>query len=122
MVDISSVDIILKKCEGILITPLSESTYLVLLALYNGPLHGYAIIKAIENASQGAYVIAPGTLYGVLKNIEKQGLIETTEAEKDPRKKKTYGITDPGKKALDSEYNRYRNMIKLTDTILQDRE
>lgn len=67
---------------------LSESTYLVLLALYHEPLHGYGIIKGIEEISDGAYIIAAGTLYGVLKNLEKQCLIETIKEEKGSRKKR----------------------------------
>lgn len=102
------------------INPLSESTYLILLALYENPLHGYGIIKKIEKTSEGAYVIAPGTLYGVLKNIQKQGLIETIEVEKDQRKKKTYRITDKGKGVLTSEYNRYLAMINLSEKILKE--
>ena len=68
--------------------PLSKSTYLVLLSLYHKTLHGYGIIKEIEDISDGDHTIAPGTLYGVLKNLEKQGLIETIKEEKDSRKKR----------------------------------
>lgn len=55
--------------------PLSESTYLVMLALYHEHLHGYGIIKMIERISDGNLIIAPGTLYGILSNLEKQKLI-----------------------------------------------
>lgn len=97
--------------------PLSESTYLVLLSLYHQTLHGYGIIKGIEEVSDGAYTIAPGTLYGVLKNLEKQGLIETVKAEKDSRKKKTYKITIKGKEVLDAEFERYQKIMYLTKKI-----
>lgn len=96
---------------------LSESTYLVLLSLYHKTLHGYGIIKGIEEVSDGAYTIAPGTLYGVLKNLEKQGLIETVKAEKDSRKKKTYKITVKGKEVLDAEFERYQKIIYFTKKI-----
>lgn len=107
------------KEKVIPINPLSESTYLILLALYQGPLHGYGIIKEIENTSEGKYIIAPGTLYGVLKNLEKQNLIETIAVEREKRKKKTYCITDLGKKVLHSEYERYIRMINYSKTIIQ---
>lgn len=51
--------------------PLSEPTYLILLALIKEPLHGYGIIKTVFDISEEQYDIAPGTLYGVLKNLEK---------------------------------------------------
>lgn len=97
--------------------PLSESTYLVLLSLYHTTLHGYGIIKSIEEISDGAYTIAPGTLYGVLKKLEQQELIETVKAEKYSRKKKTYKITVKGKEILNNEFNRYQKIICLTKKI-----
>lgn len=102
--------------------PLSESTYLVLLALYHEPIHGYGIIKSIENVSGGTFIIAPGTLYGVLNNLQNQKLIETVEEGKDSRKKKTYCITELGKEALHLEFKRFETMINFTKKILADRE
>jgi DNA-binding PadR family transcriptional regulator len=101
------------------VNPLSESTYLILLALYQGSLHGYGIIKEIERTSEGKYMIAPGTLYGVLKKLESQGLIETVAIEKEKRNKKTYCITNQGKDVLHSEYERYNRMINLSKIIIQ---
>lgn len=97
--------------------PLSESTYLVLLALYRETLHGYGMIKMIEEVSDGLYTIAPGTLYGVLKNLEKQGLIETVKEEQDRRKKKTYRITPKGKELLEAEFDRYERIMAITTKI-----
>jgi DNA-binding PadR family transcriptional regulator len=68
------------------------------------------------------YVIAPGTLYGVVKNIQKQGLIETIEVQIEQRKKRTYRITERGKDVLRSEYSRYLKMIELTKKIVNERE
>ena len=50
--------------------------------------------------SEQEYEIAPGTLYGVLKNLEKQKLIEVVGVDLDNRKKKIYAITDVGKQVL----------------------
>lgn len=95
--------------------PLSETTYLVLLALYDEPLHGYGIIKSIEDLSEGSMLIAPGTLYGVLSNLQKQRLIEMVEKETDKRKKKTYCLTEYGKEILRAEYERFLQMARLTE-------
>lgn len=102
--------------------PLSESMYLVLLALYHEPLHGYGIIKGIENVSGGTFIIAPGTLYGVLNNLQKQKLIETVKQEKDSRKKKTYCITERGKEVLNLEFNRYQDMVNFTKKLMTEGE
>ncbi|NRD78477.1 PadR family transcriptional regulator [Bacillus sp. BRMEA1] len=101
--------------------PLSESTYLILLALYHEPLHGYGIIKSIEEVSNGSFIIAPGTLYGVLNNLQKQRLIETVKQEEDSRKKKTYAITEKGKEILHLEFNRFQKMITFTEKIMEER-
>ncbi|AQU78471.1 hypothetical protein AJGP001_03785 [Planococcus faecalis] len=101
---------------------LSESTYLVLLALTKKPLHGYGIIKKIEQYSDGAIVIAPGTLYGVLTNLQKQQLIELVTAEKESRQKKTYQLTDEGHVVFKLEYQRFKKMLTISDDILKGAE
>ncbi|MGI2328985.1 PadR family transcriptional regulator [Planococcus sp. YIM B11945] len=99
--------------------PLSESTYLVLLALAKGPLHGYGVIKEIEQYSDGEIVLAPGTLYGVLTNLQKQKLIELVTVEKDNRQKKIYRLTNEGQKTFETEYNRFKKMIAISDDLLK---
>jgi DNA-binding PadR family transcriptional regulator len=101
---------------------LSESTYLVLLALAKKPLHGYGIIKKIEQYSDGAIILAPGTLYGVLTNLQKQKLIELVAAEKKSRQKKTYRLTGEGQKAFHHEYQRFKKMLTISDEILEGAE
>lgn len=94
--------------------PLSEPTYLILLALVKEPMHGYGIIKTVYDISEQEYEIAPGTLYGVLKNLEKQKVIEVVGVDLDNRKKKIYAITDLGKQALRQEQQRYEKLLKFT--------
>lgn len=101
---------------------LSESTYLVLLALTKKPLHGYGIIKKIEKYSDGDIVLAPGTLYGVLTNLQKQKLIELVTAEKESRQKKTYQLSDEGKAVAELEYQRFKKMLAISDDILKGAE
>lgn len=99
--------------------PLSESTYLVLLALAKEPLHGYGIIKKIEEYSDGEIIIAPGTLYGVLTNLQKQKLIELVTAEKVSRQKKIYQLTSGGYKSFNLEYERIKKMLIISEDILK---
>jgi DNA-binding PadR family transcriptional regulator len=94
--------------------PLSEPTYLILLALINEPLHGYGIIKTVFDISEEQYDIAPGTLYGVLKNLEKQKAIEVVGVDLDNRKKKIYAITDLGRNILLQEQQRYEKLLSFT--------
>ena len=102
--------------------PLSEPTYLILLALSNEPMHGYGIIKTIFEVSEEQYEIAPGTLYGVLKNLEKQKHIEVVGVDLDNRKKKIYAITETGLSALLQEQRRYEQLLKFTYRVQGDGE
>lgn len=97
--------------------PLSEPTYLILLALWKEPMHGYGIIKTIFDATEGQYELAPGTLYGVLKNLVKQKHIEVIGTDLDNRKKKVYAITDSGKAALLAEQQRYETLLRYTQNV-----
>lgn len=99
--------------------PLSESTYLVLLALTEEPLHGYGIIKKIEEYSNGDIILAPGTLYGVLTNLQKQKLIELVTAEKESRQKKIYRLTAEGRISFTSEYQRFKRILSISDDMLK---
>ena len=87
--------------------PMTESMYYVLLTLMN-PNHGYSLMNEIKEVSHGRVNMGPGTLYGVLKRIQKEGLIELKE---DDGRKKIYVITSDGYKALKEEYIRLLTMV-----------
>jgi DNA-binding PadR family transcriptional regulator len=55
-----------------------DATLLVLTSLTDGPKHGYALIKDIEEMSGVSF--GPGTLYGVLARLEEEGLVEPLPA------------------------------------------
>ena len=97
--------------------PLSEPTYLILLALSQKPMHGYGIIKTIFDFTDGQYELAPGTLYGVLKNLEKQKHIEVIGTDLDNRKKKVYAITESGNTTLLTEQQRYEKLLQYTQNV-----
>ena len=87
--------------------PMTEAMYYVLLALIN-PNHGYSLMNEIKEVSKGRVNMGPGTLYGVLKRIQKEGLIQLKE---DDGRKKVYSITELGSYALQDEYNRLVTMV-----------
>lgn len=88
--------------------PMTEAMYYVLLTLMN-PSHGYGLMNAITEVSNGRVNMGPGTLYGVLARMQKEGLIVL--AENDGRRK-MYAITLDGKQALRDEYQRLAAMIE----------
>ncbi|SRR6266542_3641919 len=68
-----------KHAEALL--PLKQSIYRVLLAMPDGEsLHGYAIMQAVSEMTQGRETILPGTLYAALARMVDDGLVETQDA------------------------------------------
>lgn len=88
-------------------SPMTEAMYYILLALMN-PNHGYQLMGAIEQVSNGRIKMGPGTLYGVLTRLQKDELIGILN---DDGRRKTYAITEEGRAALDAEYQRLKEMI-----------
>ena len=93
--------------------PMTETGFYILLCLQE-PNHGYGIVQMVKEMTQGDIVLAPGTMYGSLSKMEKDGLIRFLREEK---KKKIYEVTDLGREVLDLEMNRierlYKNMKEM---------
>ena len=87
--------------------PMTEAMYYILLALLK-PGHGYGMMQRIKELSGGRLVMGPGTLYGVLSRMSREGLIVLTGEE---GRRKTYAITDAGKAALLLEYSRLKQLV-----------
>lgn len=88
--------------------PMTEAAYYILLSLLH-PGHGYGMMQRIRELSGGRLVMGPGTLYGALSRMSREGLIVL--AEEDGRRK-TYAITEQGREALRREYERLRHMVE----------
>ena len=88
--------------------PMTEAAYYILLALLH-PGHGYGMMQRIRELSGGRLVMGPGTLYGVLSRMSREGLIVLTG---EAARRKTYAITDQGREALRREYDRLRHMVE----------
>jgi DNA-binding PadR family transcriptional regulator len=74
---------------------LSDRSVLVLTSLAAGEKHGYALIKDVE--AFGGVVLGPGTLYGALARLERQGLVEAMPASE---RRHPYRITASGRERL----------------------
>lgn len=95
--------------------PMTEAMYYVLLALMR-PNHGYQVMQSITEVSNGRVKMGPGTLYGVLSRMQKDGLIVLAN---DDGRRKTYEITKMGEQALRIEYERIKSLIK-DSSILEE--
>ncbi len=88
--------------------PMTEAMYYVLLALTR-PDHGYGLMRRIRELTGGRIMMGPGTLYGILTRLRKDGLITL---ENQDERRKTYLITDRGREALLEEYRRLKRLVE----------
>ncbi|MCR8848418.1 PadR family transcriptional regulator [Rossellomorea sp. SC111] len=89
--------------------PLSETMHYILLALRE-PLHGYAAMQKIEEMSNGTVMLAAGTLYGAIENLNKHGWIEPVG---NSGRRKIYQITSEGNTILNMEQERLLHIVSL---------
>ncbi|MEA3336915.1 MAG: helix-turn-helix transcriptional regulator [Chloroflexota bacterium] len=98
--------------------PLTEATYFIMLCLTPKPKHGYAIMKEVQTLSEGRVNLSTGTLYGVLKRLLEQGWIARSEQPEDSengRERKSYALTDLGRRLLSAEINRLQALVAAAD-------
>ena len=93
--------------------PMTETGFYILLCLQEEK-HGYGIVQQVEKLTGGEIRLSPGTMYGSLSKMERDGLIRFVREEE---KRKIYQITDLGRQVLDWETRRierlYRNMMEV---------
>ena len=88
--------------------PMTETGFYILFCLQQEN-HGYGITQQVKAMTGGEIVISPGTMYGSLSKMEKDGLICFTREED---KRKLYQITDLGREILDLEIARIERLYR----------
>lgn len=92
---------------------------LILRTLGGGALHGYAIGRAIREASSGALEVEEGALYPALHRLEKRGLLGAEWGRTDTnRRAKFYRVTPSGAEHLEIETERWRNHSSAVEAVL----
>ena len=82
--------------------PMTETGFYILLCL-RSPNHGYGVVQKVREMTDNEVVLGPGTMYGSLSKMEKDGLIEFVREED---KRKIYQITELGMEVLELELKR----------------
>ena len=84
--------------------PLTPAVFHILLALADAERHGYGIMQEIAANTDGQMQMGPGTLYGTLKRMLRDDLIEEAEARPNPahddERRRYYRLTDMGRRTL----------------------
>ena len=87
---------------------LTESMFYVLMALLRGEMCGMDMAAFVEERTRGRVILGPATLYTILGKFEKEKYIKEVRVE---GRKRTYRITDKGRKAFDEELARLRQCV-----------
>jgi DNA-binding PadR family transcriptional regulator len=92
---------------------LPDLTFHILLALGEGPSHGYAIGKDVEEQSGGRLDPTTGALYQVLRRLTDDGLVAPVEGpgDVDPRRK-YFAMTRAGRRAAAQEAERLAALVR----------
>jgi len=100
--------------------PLKPNWFHILLALTPVEQHGYAIMQAVLERTGGKVRLWPATLYGALKKLTDEGLIEESPTRPEPGaddpRRKYYRLTSLGRQVLAAESQRLRDLVQLLDT------
>lgn len=91
-------------------TPLTPAVFHILLALADGPVHGYALMQAAE--STAGFAMGPGTIYGTLERLERAGMVKEVAGSGDGRRR-LFAIQPAGRAALRQEARRLSRLAAL---------
>jgi PadR family transcriptional regulator len=91
---------------------------LLLAVLESGPLHGYAVIEALQARSGGALTLPTGTVYPALRRLEDAGWIAGSWSTVGGRKRRTYELTAAGQRELQNERSEWLRFSGTIGTVL----
>lgn len=100
--------------------PLPPHAFLVLLALHEGPKHGYGLKKRVAERSHGSVDLDAGGLYRLIARMEERGWVEpappaSVEEESEDPRRKYYRLTAAGRGALAEEARRLQGLVRAPD-------
>jgi DNA-binding PadR family transcriptional regulator len=94
--------------------PLPSAAFQILLALAGGDLHGYAIMREVEEQSEGRVRLGPGTLYGSIQTLLEEELIREVDGDgAATERRRTYRLTAAGRKVARAEAERIADLVRV---------
>ncbi len=95
--------------------PLKPKVLHILLALADGPRHGYSIMQEVAERTDGQVRLWPAAVYGLLRELEKDDLIVESDdrpsAAEDDERRRYFALTPLGKRVLDAEIRRLEAIV-----------
>ncbi|MGH2494968.1 MAG: PadR family transcriptional regulator [Ktedonobacteraceae bacterium] len=107
-----------RRAEDML--PLTPAVLHILLALADGERHGYSIMQEVSRRAGGQVKMGPGTLYGSIKRMLADGLIEESGERPDPalddERRRYYRLTSFGLRVMQVEVLRLQQIVRLAQS------
>ena len=92
---------------------------LLLRVLYENPLHGYSLIEEVNKLLMGRRPLKPGSLYTILRRMEKRGLLSSNwDSESSRLKRRVYTLTQMGLERLKNGRNMVKSQRKVLDEMI----
>ena len=91
-----------------------DMKYVILRLLQDKAMHGYEVMKALEEQTRGCYKPSPGTVYPTLQWLEDEGLVEAEDREG----KKVYAINDAGRQFLEENKSSVEDIFDRIDEMI----
>jgi DNA-binding PadR family transcriptional regulator len=99
------------------LNPLPSAAFQILLSLAEEDLHGYGIMRQVEEQTEGRMRLGPGTLYSSIQSLLEAKLIEEVEAREDAKlgqeRRRYYRLTTAGRKLARSEAERLADLLRV---------
>ena len=98
--------------------PLTPAVFHILLALADEERHGYGIMQEIADRTGRQVILGPGTLYGTIKRLLADELIEESGERPDPeiddQRRRYYRLTPLGRSAASAEARRLAQLVRVS--------
>lgn len=92
---------------------------MVLSVLEGEPLHGYAVMEALQQRSGGTLDLPTGTLYPALRRLERAGYLHSEWSTVGGRRRRTYRLTATGERLLADERIEWQAFAAVVDGVLR---
>src|SRR6266853_5587466 len=91
---------------------------ILLASLEAQPLHGYAIMEAVKAGSHASFDLPTGTVYPALHRLERAGLVRSKWSTVSGRRRRTYDLTDRGRRRLTEERQSWKLFSRAVSNLL----
>ncbi len=97
---------------------MTETAFYILFCLRQ-PNHGYGVVQTVDRMTDGEVKLAPGTMYGSLAKMEKDGVIRFVREED---KRKLYELTELGRELLKLELKRIERLYRAVREVNDEKQ